>query len=186
MPTLSAPEGASAPSGYPSQLERDVVAEGFRFHVRPIRPDDGPRLIELHGRLSPRSRYLRFFSPHPTLSDAEAERFATVDYADRLALVATVGDRIIAVGRYDRGAGEREAEVAFVVADEYQHHGVGSALLDQLAVAARERGVNAFRAETLAENRAMLEVFHHSGFPVTSSTSFGTVTVRFPIVLAAP
>ena len=108
-------------------------------------------------------------------------RFTTVDYVDRLALVATVGDRLIAVGRFDRAPGETEAEVAFVVADEYQHHGIGSLLLDELARAGWQRGVEAFKADTLAENSAMLDVFRHAGFPVTSGIEYGTVTLRFPI-----
>ena len=91
------------------------------------------------------------------------------------------GDRLIAVGRFDRVPGETEAEVAFVVADEYQHHGIGSLLLDELARAAWQRGIEVFKAETLAENAAMLDVFRHAGFPVTSGIEYGTVTLRFPI-----
>jgi len=70
-----------------------------------------------------------------------------------------------------------------IVADEFQHHGIGTLLLDELARAARERGVEAFRADTLAENSAMLDVFRHAGFPVSSSIEYGTVTLRFPIQL---
>jgi GNAT superfamily N-acetyltransferase len=188
MPALSAPEGAPVspdPPGYPRELERDVVAEGLRYNVRPIRPEDGPRLVELHGRLSRRSVYLRFFGPHPTLSEAEVKRFTEVDYEGRLALVATMGDDLIAVARYDRTPGTSEAEVAFVVDDTYQHHGLGSGLLDELSDAALARGVTTFTAETLAENRTMLDVFHRAGFPVQSSTESGTVTLRFPIAPTA-
>lgn len=188
MPALSAPEGAPVspdPARYPRELERDVVTGGLRYHVRPIRPEDAPRLVRLHARLSTRSVYLRFFSVHPTLSDAEVARFTVVDYERRLALVATVGDEIIGVARYDRAPGDSEAEVAFVVDDVHQHRGVGSELLDQLADAALARGVTTFRAETLAENRTMLDVFHHAGFPVTSSTASGVVTLRFPITPTA-
>jgi GNAT superfamily N-acetyltransferase len=162
-----------------------VVTEGLRYHVRPIRPDDGARLVEFHEKLSPRSVYLRFFSAHPTLSAAEVTRFTEVDYEGRLALVATIGDRFIAVARYDHSPGASAAEVAFVVDDEYQHRGVGSELLHELADAALARGVTTFRAETLAENRAMLDVFHHAGFGVTSTIEHGTVTVRFPIAPTA-
>jgi len=170
------------PAGYPGDLERDVAdAGGLRYHVRPIRPDDAPRLVAFHQLLSPHSVYLRFFTFHPTLSQTEVERFTTVDYVNRLALVAMAGDRMIAVGRFDRTPGETEAEVAFVVADEYQHHGIGSLLLDELARAAWQRGVEVFRADTLAENAAMLDVFRHAGFPVTSGIEYGTVTLRFPI-----
>jgi GNAT superfamily N-acetyltransferase len=188
MPAPPAPEGAPVspdPPGYPRELERDVAAEGLRYHLRPIRPDDGSRLVELHGRLSRRSVYLRFFGPHPTLSQTEVKRFTEVDYEGRLALVATIGDDLIAVARYNRSPGTSEAEVAFVVDDPYQHHGVGSGLLDELADAALARGVATFTAETLAENRTMLDVFHHAGFPVQSGIEYGTVTLRFPIASTA-
>ena len=179
------PERAD-PHGYPHGLERDVVTEdGLRYRVRPIRPDDASRLVAFHGKLSTRSVYLRFFTVHPTLSETEVRRFTTVDYVDRLALVATVEDRLIAVARYDRAPGATEAEVAFVVADDYQHHGIGSTLLDDLADAARARGVSTFRADTLAENHAMLDVFRHTGFPVSARTEYGTVTLRFPIAPTA-
>jgi GNAT superfamily N-acetyltransferase len=163
-------------------LERDVAStDGLRYRVRAIRPEDAERLVDFHGTLSAHSVYLRFFSVHPKLSKAEVARFTTVDGVNRLALVATVGDQLIAVGRFDREAGSQEAEVAFVVADEYQHHGIGSLLLDELALAARARGVQVFRAETLSENRPMLDVFHHAGYPVTASIDGGVVSLRFPI-----
>ena len=185
-PSPTTSSGRADPDGYPRELERTVVAEdGLRYHVRPIRCDDAPRLVAFHEHLSTRSVYLRFFTLHPTLSEAEVARFTTVDYIDRLALVATVDDRLIAVARYDRPPGETEAEVAFVVADEYQHHGIGSQLLDDLARAARTRGVLTFRADTLAENHAMLDVFRHAGFPVSAHTEYGTVTMRFPTAVTA-
>jgi GNAT superfamily N-acetyltransferase len=181
-PSPTTSPGRADPEGYPCELEREVVtAAGLRYRVRPIRPDDGPRLVTFHESLSTRSVYLRFFTLHPTLSEAEVRRFTTVDYVDRLALVATAGDRLIAVGRYDRPPEATEAEVAFVVADEYQHHGIGSLLLDDLADAARARGITTFRADTLAENHPMLDVFRHAGFPVTTRTEYGTVSLRFPI-----
>jgi GNAT superfamily N-acetyltransferase len=167
---------------YPSELEADVVSAGnFHYHVRPIRPDDGSRLVAFHNYLLPRSVFLRFFTFHPELSPKEVGHFTRVDYVNRLALVAEIEDRLIAVGRYDRTPGATEAEVAFVVSDEYQHHGIGALLLDELAHAAWARGIKDFRAETLCENRTMLDVFHHAGFPVTSRVEYGTVTLHFPI-----
>ena len=162
------PTSPPAEANYPSELEHDVVSGGsLRYHVRPIRPDDGPRLVAFHHHLLPRSVFLRFFTFHPELSSKEVEHFTCVDYVNRLALVAEIDDRLIAVGRYDSAPGETEAEVAFVVSDEFQHHGIGALLLDELARAAWERGITTFRAETLCENRAMLDVFRHAGFPVT-------------------
>ena len=82
-----------------------VLADGGTVHVRPITPGDRERLIAFHGRLSPETVQLRFFTPHPRLSDAEVERFTQVDGTDRAALVATQDDEIVAVVRYDRTPG---------------------------------------------------------------------------------
>ena len=83
-----------------------MVTGGVGCHVRPIRPDDAARLVAFHAHLSPQSVYLRFFTFHPTLSEAEVARFTQVDFEDRVALVVTAGDEIIAVGRFDRVAGK--------------------------------------------------------------------------------
>jgi len=87
----------------------------------------------------------------------------------------------VGVGRYDRIPGTDEAEVAFIVDDDYQHQGVGTLLADELVRAARRNGVRRFEADTLAENSSMLELFHGMGFPVRSSFEGGVVRVRFPI-----
>ena len=118
---------------------------------------------------------------HLKLSVAETERFTDVDYVDRLALVAEHAGRLVAVGRYERLPGTADAEVAFVVADEFQHQGIGTILLECLAEAALKEGVTAFVAHTLSENHDMLDVFMNSGFHVTSTREYGTVNVRFPI-----
>lgn len=170
------------PRGYPVELEFDAVSlEQFVFRVRPIRPDDGSALVAFHDHLSDRSCYLRFFSLHRHLSPKEVEWFTRIDYRDRFALVAEHDGRLFGVGRYDRQQGTCEAEVAFVVADECQGHGIGSLLLDELADAARQRGITSFVADTLEENLTMLQVFTHSGFPVTRRCEYGTISLRFPI-----
>ncbi len=168
---------------YPSELECDARTNaGHLLHLRPIRPDDAGSLRQFHSELSAHSVYLRFFFTHPRLSEAEIDRFTHVDYKDRLALIGEDGGRMIAVGRYERLPETTEAEVAFVVADEIQHQGVGSLLLARLADAAIANGLTCFVAQTLAENRGMIDVFLNSGFPVvTSHTEHGIVDIRFPI-----
>ena len=144
-----------------------LLTNGMTVRVRRIRPDDDQALRAFHARLSPESIVLRFFGPHPRLSDAEVERFTSVDGVDRLALVAEEASGIVAVSRYDRQPGSDEAEVAFVVDDAWQGHGLGPILLQQLADAARSRGVRWFVADTLSENFRMLHVFRDAGFPRT-------------------
>jgi GNAT superfamily N-acetyltransferase len=168
--------------GYPAELERDVVTRtGQVVHVRPIRPADAPRLVAFHSALSPASVYLRFFSYHPVLTAREVERFTQVDYVERLALVVEAAGRLVAIGRYDRLAGTDEAEVAFIVDDDYQQQGIGTLLADDLARAARRQGVSEFVADTLAENSGMLEMFRRVGFPMTTSFQDGVVKVRLSI-----
>jgi GNAT superfamily N-acetyltransferase len=71
--------------------------------------------------------------------------------------------------------------VAFVVRDDCQHLGLGHRLLQALADAARVRGITTFTAETLFENRDMMSVFRHAGFPITTSISGGEISVRLSI-----
>ena len=102
--------------------------------------------------------------PSPTLSQQEVERFTHVDHDSRVVLVAELGDRLVGVARYDREPGTDSAEVAFVISDEHQGRGIGTALLEHLAAAARERGITRFVAQTLARNHHLLGVLRAAGF----------------------
>ncbi len=178
--------GPDRPVGYPSRWEADVVTrDGGTVHVRPIRPDDAELIRDLHGRLSAETIYLRFFSPMTNLSTTLLERFVRVDYVDRLALVAVLGDDIIAVGRYERlpstaDEGD-EAEVAFLVDDNHQGRGLGTMLLEHLVAAAKEAGIARFVADTLPENNRMLRMFHEAGFDDHRTFADGVVRVVFSI-----
>jgi acyl-CoA synthetase (NDP forming)/RimJ/RimL family protein N-acetyltransferase len=167
---------------YPPHWEADVVlSDGSTAHIRPIVPADGERIVALHGRLSERTRYLRYFGPYPRIPPRDLEHFTHVDHIDRVALVAELGRALIAVCRYDRIAGSDDAEVAFVVEDAHQGHGLGSVLLEHLAAAARERGIRRFVAEVLAENPRMARVFLDAGYQAERSFEGGVVHLVFPI-----
>jgi acetyl coenzyme A synthetase (ADP forming)-like protein len=166
---------------YPATWEGDVVlSDGGTVRVRPIRSDDEARLLGLYERLSDESMYLRFFSPVPAPTAAHLERLTTVDYDAHMALVAQLGDDIVAVARYDR-TGDREAEVAFTVQDDQQGRGLGTLLLEHLAVVARSKGITTFVADTLPNNARMLNVFADAGWPAHRAFVDGTVRVRFSI-----
>ncbi len=173
-------------SAYPPHWEADVVlSDGGTAHLRPIRPDDADRLVALSRRLSPETIYRRFFAPRSELSAAEIRRFTTVDYDARVALVATLGGDLVAVGRYERLAGGSEAEVAFVVEDAHQGRGLGAILLEHLAAAALERGVRRFVAEVLPGNRQMVAVFTRAGYQAERMYADGVVHLSFDIAETA-
>ena len=67
-----------------------VLRDGGSIHVRAIRPDDKPRLLDHFGRLSARSVYFRFFRVKTRLTDDELRQFTELDFRDRVALVATL------------------------------------------------------------------------------------------------
>jgi RimJ/RimL family protein N-acetyltransferase len=152
-----------------------------RLLLRAIRPTDADALRAFHARLSPESVYLRYFSPHPELSDDDVRRFTCVNGTDRLAVVAFDGSRLVGVARADRLGVTDRAEVAVVVADDLQRQGVGTALLERLVRDSGRVGIRFFEADTLLSNQPMLDVFHHLGFPVSSHLDTGVIHVTFPI-----
>jgi len=145
-----------------------ALKDGSSLHLRPIVMSDEERLLALFSRMSKQTIYLRFHHVLTHMSKEEARRFCTVDYIDTFALVGTLGEgpeeRIIAVGRYARQPGANRAQIAFEVEDKYQGLGIGTHLLDQLAFIARDKGMNMFEAEVLAENKDMMNVLINSGF----------------------
>ncbi|MFC3962080.1 bifunctional acetate--CoA ligase family protein/GNAT family N-acetyltransferase [Nocardia jiangsuensis] len=178
------PGTPAVPPPPPQHWFADVLAsDGGVVRVRPITTDDAERLQEFHGRLSERSRYLRYFGPYPRISPRDLYRSTHVDHRDRVGLVCELGEAIIAVGRYellDR-AGARAAEVAFVVADEHQGRGLGSVLLEHLAGAAAENDIATFVAEVLAENTVMVTVFRDAGYQVERSRDGSVLHLEFAI-----
>ncbi len=166
---------------YPHAWEADVVLrDGGTAHLRPIVPSDAEALARMHESQSPESVYLRFFAPLPKLPKRDLDRFVNVDHHDRVALVMTIGEDIIGVGRYDK-ISDSVAEVAFNIADAHQGRGVGSILLEHLAAAARESGIRRFTAEVLPQNRSMLKVFQAAGYEVSRGFDDGVVAVNFDI-----
>jgi acyl-CoA synthetase (NDP forming)/RimJ/RimL family protein N-acetyltransferase len=172
---------ASSPRNYPEHWEADVLLrDGRTAHLRPILPEDAEGLVEFYTHVSKESKYFRFFAPMPTLSDRDVKRFTNVDYHDRVAFVITVAQKIIGVGRYDL-IKEGQAEVAFLVQDAHQGRGIAQLLLEHLAQAGRERGVDRFVAEVLPDNRRMIQVFREQGYQVKGGWDEGVMHLEFDI-----
>jgi acyl-CoA synthetase (NDP forming)/RimJ/RimL family protein N-acetyltransferase len=171
----------SSPPDYPEHWEADVLLrDGRTAHLRPILPDDAGLLVAFYSEVSPESKYFRFFAPMPTLSDRDVERFTNVDYHDRVAFVVTIAADIVAVGRYDV-VEKGQAEVAFLVQDAHQGRGIAQLLLEHLAQAGRERGVDRFVAEVLPDNRRMIQVFREQGYQVKGGWDEGVMHLEFDI-----
>jgi ribosomal protein S18 acetylase RimI-like enzyme len=162
------------------------LKDGTRVHIRPIVPEDEPLLIEAVGAMSERTVYFRFFSPLKRLPDALAHRLAVVDYQDRFAIVGTTHkpggkERIVGVARYDRAPHTDVAETAVAVVDEFQHRGLGSALLAILAKVAREHGIKTFTLIVLPENQQMLGLLRKMGWIHQAKLAGGLYEISFDL-----
>lgn len=165
-------------------MEPDTVRldDGRQVHVRPIEDDDTDALSAMHDGLSSLSVQRRFLGALPHLSLPQAEHFTHVDGRQRVAFVAEVDDgRLVAVGRYDRLDDETVAELAVVVTDEFQHHGLGTALVRLLAAHASEHGVTSLCAEVSAENQPMMHALRDAGLSFTARWSCGVASLDIPL-----
>ncbi len=158
-----------------------MLGDGTSALIRPIRPDDADALAAFHGRQSPESRYLRFFSPKPELTQSELERFTTVDFVDRAAFVVEDRGEFVAWASYERWSNRDDAEVAFMVDDAHHGKGIATLLLEHLAAVARSNGIERFTAQTLGDNRGMLTVFAKAGWPVHRRFDSGVVDIDFSL-----
>jgi GNAT superfamily N-acetyltransferase len=166
----------------PSFREEHVLADGLRVVLRHVRPGDAPELRRAFERLSPESRYRRFFGGLMQLTDPMLRYLTEVDGQDHVAIVATTespdlkSEQGLGVARFVRLKGEPTvAEAAVTVVDDVQKRGLGRLLAMTLAETARERGVHTFRADVLADNEPMRTIMQEIG-AVERGRDAGVVT----------
>jgi len=160
-------------SPYPSQYESKVYLDGVgNILTRPIRPEDEPMLLGLFKSLSPRSIYMRFFTPMRTFQHSLLARFTQIDYDREIAQVALLEDApeeeaMLGVARVIGEPNMESGEFAVVVRDGYQGKGIGANLLRQCLSIARERGMKTIYGVVLSENLQMLALGRKLGFKIT-------------------
>ena len=145
-----------------------ALDDGTRIRFRRIRPDDKERLAYGLARLSPESRYLRFFSNVDHFTADQLRYLTEVDFVDHFAWIADLpdlpGEPGVGVARWIRlRDAPTEAEAAVTVADHLHGRGIGTALLWVLGRSALERGVTAFRVAVLGDNHPMLHLLTAAG-----------------------
>ena len=158
-----------------------LLTDGRTVEIMPSRSQDAAAVREMHAAMSPDNMYLRFFSLSPLAGEQEAQRVCRDPGPDHVALLAWLGGRLVGVASYEATGRPGEAEVAFAVPDDMHRCGIATLLLEHLASLARQRGLWAFIAETLAENSAMLRVFADAGLPAQRRASDGVVELTFPL-----
>ena len=130
------------------------LPHGLTIVVRPLASGDVESVAAVFGRLGDESRRRRFNAAKPCLTDADLAELARVDSSHHALVARVLGDaRPVALAQLVRTGGDT-AEIAFVVADEYQHRGIGSALTRMLLDDARVAGIREITALATGDNRA--------------------------------
>jgi acetyltransferase len=174
----TSPEKLSRPAirPYPSRyVSRWRMKSGPEVVIRPIRPEDELLLVKFHESLSEESVYLRYFHMARLSTRVAHERLLRkcfIDYDREMALVAELTEAedqnvsILGVARLSRLPSSQEAELAVVVADKYQHQGLGSELIRRLVEIARIEKIKRLVAEFHSENSAIRHLAQHGGATV--------------------
>jgi GNAT superfamily N-acetyltransferase len=163
-----------------------VLRDSTSAIVRPVEPADAAKLLGGLRRLSPESRVARFFYAKAELTPAELQRFTDHNPDRHIALGLAITDdadhELDAVGIvhcFRDAPGSTSGEVAFAVVDEWQRLGIGTALIQQLALHCWNAGITSWRATFLQTNLAPLKLLTRVADEViTRETVGGALTVE--------
>ena len=174
----------SGPKGvYPATLETfRTTDKGLNILLRPVKIGDEPLMKDFFYSLSADSMYRRFMSARMDMPHERLQKFGLVDYGSSMMILAIIegnAKEIIAgIGQYNLNRDVLTAEVALVVNDEYQSVGVGHELLAYLTHLAKKRGILAFTAEVLVENKPMINLFESMEFDIKKIREEGVYEMR--------
>ncbi|PYR70857.1 MAG: GNAT family N-acetyltransferase [Acidobacteria bacterium] len=182
---MSTPLYIPAPYQDSAESGRLILRDGSTATIRVATVDDASAMADFFHRLSPQSRQQRFFSfAEPTLEFVRSLSDSSNPRAQLTLVVIRKSDdrdQVVAAGSYV-GRDATTAEVAMAVEDRLQGKGIGTHLLERLALLAAQAGFTRFWAITQSNNRGMIEVFRRSGFPMTERFDGGYVELDFSVL----
>lgn len=161
---------------YPTQyVESWTMKDGTPLTIRPIRPEDEPQAVKFHQMLSEETVYLRYahlLKLSHRIAHERLSRICFVDYDRQMALVAeytnpkTGENQIAGISRLSKLHGTNEAEASILIADRFQHQGLGTELMRRLLQIAGDEKLSRIWADILTDNRAMQRICQKLGFRI--------------------
>ncbi|MGE5048116.1 MAG: GNAT family N-acetyltransferase [Deltaproteobacteria bacterium] len=149
------------------------MKSGAEVIIRPIRPEDEPKMVEFHKTLSDESVYYRYAGTlklDMRVAHDRLARLCFIDYDREMALIAELSGKLVAVARLTRLVGTNDGEFALLVSDTLQGQGLGRALLSRLFDVGRDWGLARIVAYILPGNVPMRRVCEHLGFTFHGET----------------
>jgi acetyltransferase len=171
---------------YPEEYTQTVhLTDGTPVHLRAIKPEDEPAWKDLIRRSSTESLWKRFRYLFKEATHEMASRFCFVDYDRELALCAEVmldgKPLLIAVARLVADPDHDEADYGVLIADDYQHRGLGTLLTQKCIDVGRRWNLKRITGETTSDNLSMIRIFRKLGFGFDPSAEPGIVLARLPL-----
>jgi acyl-CoA hydrolase/RimJ/RimL family protein N-acetyltransferase len=156
---------------YPDHLETyRTTKSGRAVFLRPVKISDEPIVKDFFYDLSHESLYRRFISMRRDIPHERLQDFTVIDYTREMVILAVEKNEeietLIGIGQYASDDLSHTAEVAFVVADDQQNQGIGTAMMDYLTFLAKRQGLLGFTAEVLADNEPILHLLEKAGYDV--------------------
>lgn len=157
----------------PANEWTETLKDGRRVLIRPIHVDDVARNARFLDELSPPSKHFLFLGGISRLSEDALRRLCDPDPARDMAFVALEADadaargaapRQVGLCRYAGADSPQGAEISVVVADDWQHRGLGKRLLGRLIDYARGHGVKRLYSMDSMTNARMRKLARDIGF----------------------
>jgi GNAT superfamily N-acetyltransferase len=172
------------PAIFPQRVERrwqQNLSGGGHVLIRSINKTDASAERAFIEGLSANTQRMRFMAQIRYPSDKLINELTQVDGISQVALVAVTKDgaaeKIVGVSRYHLDAAKNHCECALVVADEWQHKGLGTALMKHLINIARSNHITAMESVEFAENTDMRTLMHELGFHLRSDPNDATQVI---------
>lgn len=172
MPAHSAGAQRLAIRPYPAELEEQIAFSGRSVLVRPIRPEDEPRLRAFFTQAEPDDLRMRFFMARREFAHSELARFSQIDYEREMTFIAVAPEAsgeacMLGEVRVSTDPDNLRAEFAIMVRSDLKGLGLGQALLAKMIRYLKSRGTTELAGECLRQNEAMATLARSLGFRVT-------------------
>jgi acetyltransferase len=159
------------------------LRDGTEVLLRPIRPEDERLEEELLRGLSDETSRFRFFQVMRNFSHEVLIGYCNIDYDREMAIIAELTEggkkRSIGVSRLIMEPGDKRAEFAVLVADDFAGQGLGTKLVDMLIGIGEEKHLETIYGIVLADNAHMIRLCRSLGFEVKRGDAPQEVIVEF-------